>query len=148
MGEYEKFEAECKKIRKENKTLLKGFEKHLNDKNLSDKTIGTHVNNIDFYINEYLLYDDTDRPEEGVDLVSPFLGYWFIRKAMWASETTIKSYIASFKHFYTWMHGQGKITGEELDDLKLTIKEKKQEWIDTLNRYDDPDCDIEDVWGM
>ncbi|MCP4114514.1 MAG: recombinase [Desulfobacteraceae bacterium] len=148
MGEYEDFEAECNKIRKENKTLLKDFAGYLKGKKLSKKTIDTHVDNIDFFINEYLLYDDTDRPEEGVNLVSSFLGYWFIRKAMWASETAIKSYIASLKHFYTWMHGQGKVTGEELDDMKLTIKEEKQDWIDTLNRYDDPDCDVEDVWGV
>lgn len=148
MGDYEKYEADCKRIRKENKTLLKGFEDYLKKKNLSQKTIGKHVENIDFFINEFLLYEEAISPADGVGEVSYFLGYWFIKKAMWATEASIKSSISSLKHFYTWMNSQGNITDEALADMKLTIKEEKQEWIGTLSRYDDPDCDIEDVWGF
>jgi site-specific recombinase XerD len=148
MGDYEKYEADCKRIRKENKTLIKGFEGYLKEKNLSKNTIGKHVQNIDFFIDEFLLYEDSTSPADGVSEVSYFLGAWFIKKAMWATEAAIKSNIASLKNFYTWMNSQGKITDEELADLKLTIKEEKQEWIDTLKRYDDPDCDHEDVWGF
>ncbi len=148
MDDYKKYEAECKRIKKKNKTLLIGFEAYLKDKNLSKNTIGKHVENIDFFINEFLLYEDSASPEDGVDQVSYFLGYWFIRKAMWASEASISANITSLKHFYTWMNSLDKVTDQELKEMKRRIKEEKQEWIDTLKRYNDLDCDFEDVWEL
>jgi hypothetical protein len=74
MGDYEKYEANCKRIRKENKTLLKGFEGYLKEKNLSKNTIGKHIQNIDFFIDEFLLYEDSTSPADGVSEVSYFLG--------------------------------------------------------------------------
>ncbi len=37
---------------------------------------------------------------------------------------------------------------EELDELKGDIKEGMPDWLATMARYDDPDLDIEDVWGI
>ncbi len=82
MDGYEKYEADCKKIRKANESLLADFEAWLKSSGLSDKTIGNHLSNIDFYINEYLLYEDAIEAKDGVHSVSIFLGYWLIKKAM------------------------------------------------------------------
>jgi hypothetical protein len=99
LNDYEQYEIECKRIRESNEKLLEDFENWLRKSNLADKTIGKHVKNIDFYINEYLLYEDAIEPQDGVFSVSMFLGYWFIKKAMWASEASIKSNAASLKKF-------------------------------------------------
>jgi hypothetical protein len=40
MDDYEKYEADCKKIRKDNEHLLDEFEVWLESTHLSDKTIG------------------------------------------------------------------------------------------------------------
>ena len=144
MNDYEKYEAECKKIRKDNKRLLREFELWLKEAGLSEKTINNHVSNIDFYINEYLLYEDAIEAQDGVDAVSMFLGYWFIKKAMWASKSSIKSNAASLKKFYSFLHEKGVIEKDALKDLKETIKEDMPEWLATLDRYDD--LSIEDVW--
>jgi len=32
-------------------------------------------------------------------------------------------------------------------EMKVEIKESKDEWIATVRKYDDPDIDIVDVWG-
>lgn len=144
MNDYEKYEAECKKIRKDNKRLLREFELWLKEAGLSEKTINNHVSNIDFYINEYLLYEDAIEAQDGVDAVSMFLGYWFIKKAMWASRSSIKSNAASLKKFYSFLHEKGVIEKDALKDLKETIKEDMPEWLATLDRYDD--LSIEDVW--
>ncbi len=56
--DYEKYERECNRIREENKKLLHDFTQWLRSANLKDKTIRQHLENIDFYINEYLLYED------------------------------------------------------------------------------------------
>ena len=70
----------------------------------------------------------------------------FIKKAMWASQASIKGNGASLKKFYAFMHEKGFIDKEDLEDLKDTIKEGMPEWLATLKRYDDPSVD--DVWQM
>ncbi len=147
MEEYEKYEADCKKRKEENHTFLIGLTRYLENKNLSKKTINKHVSNIDFYINEFLLYESPEKASEGVNCLNYYFGYWFIRKAMWASPTSIKESITSLKHFYTYMNIIGQVTKEELLDMKEDIKESKSEWIETVVKYDDPNVDLEDIWG-
>ena len=144
MDDYEKYEEDCKKIRKANERLLNEFEAWLQASGLSGKTISNHLSNIDFYINEFLLYDDATEAKDGAGAVDMFLGYWFIKKAMWASQSSIKSNATSLKKFYTFMHEKGLIDKEDISDLKETIKEKMPEWLATLGRYDDPS--VEEVW--
>ena len=147
MDEYEKFEAECENRREENHTFLMGFTRYLQNKKLSKKTIDKHVSNIDFYINECLLYESPEKASDGVSRVDYFRGDWFIIKAMWASPPSIKENITSLKHFYSYMNVIGQISDEEFSDLKSEIKENKDEWIETVMKFYDPDIDIEDVWG-
>jgi len=144
MDDYKKYEIERKKIRKDNEQLLNEFEESLKSSGLSEKTINDHISNIDFYVNEYLLYEDANEAKDGVDAVDMFLGYWFIKKTMWASQSTIKGNATSLKKFYTFLYGKGLIEKAELVDLKETIKEGMPEWLATLERYDDPS--VEDVW--
>ncbi|MCI5164564.1 MAG: recombinase [Candidatus Electrothrix sp. GM3_4] len=146
MDDYEKYEKNCKKIRKANEDLLDEFEAWLKSSGLSEKTIKNHLENIDFYLNEYLLYEDAIEAKDGAGDVGMFLGYWFIRKAMWASQSSIKSNATSLKKIYTFMHEKGLIDKEELMDLKQMIKEDMPEWLENLQRYDDPS--IEDVWRV
>jgi site-specific recombinase XerD len=149
MKSYEQYEKECKKIRMENEKLLVDFGKWLSDKNLSQKTIDKHRSNVDFYINEYLLYEDAIEAAEGADRIGMFLGYWFIRKAMWASKTSIKESAASLKQFYQFMLERGKLSKESFERLKERIREEMPEWLATLERYDDPDIeDPEEIWKI
>ena len=144
MDDYEKYEEDCKKIRKANERLLNAFEVWLKSSGLSKKTVDNHISNIDFYVNEFLLYEDATEAQDGVDAVGMFLGYWFIKKAMWASQSSIKGNAASLKKFYTFMYEKDLIDKEALADLKQTIKEDMPEWLATVRRYDDPS--IEDIW--
>jgi hypothetical protein len=145
--DYEKYEIECKKITKANEKLLIEFAEWLKAANLKEKTIDNHVSNVDLYINDYLLYDSAKKAKDGVDYVSSFLGYWFIKKAMWASPAQIKSNAASLKKFYTFMQEKKQISKKALDGMNETIKEEMPEWLATMDRYDDPDIEnMEDVW--
>jgi site-specific recombinase XerD len=143
MNEYEKYEDDCKKIRTTNEKLLVEFENCLKSTGLSKKTISNHLSNIDFYINDYLLYEDTIEAKDGIQGVSMFLGYWFIRKVMWASQTSIKSNAASLKKFYVFLLEKGLIKKEDLNELEETIKDEMPEWLATIKQYDDQ-SDIED----
>jgi site-specific recombinase XerD len=147
--DYEKYEKACNKIKEKNERLLDDFETWLRKANLKDKTISNHIANIDFYINEFLLYEDAVEAKDGVNKVSMFLEYWFIRKAMWANQAQIKSNAASLKKFYTFMLEKELIEKEDLDNLKETIKEEMPEWIATMKRYDDPSItNMAEVWGL
>ncbi len=144
MDDYEKYEDDCKTIRKANKLLLNSFEERLKSSGLSKKTIDRHISNVDFYVNEYLLYEDATEAKDGANAVGMFLGYWFIKKAMWASASSIKGSATSLNKFYTFMHEKGLIDIDDLSDLKKAIKEGMPEWLATLKRYDDPS--VEGVW--
>jgi site-specific recombinase XerD len=144
MDDYEKYEKDCKKISKANEDLLDEFEAWLKSSGLSQKTIKNHFQNVEFYLNDYLLYEDAIEAKDGAGDVGMFLGYWFIKKAMWASKSSIKSNATSLKKFYTFMHEKGLIEKEELTELKQEIKEDMPEWLETLDRYDDPS--VEEVW--
>ena len=144
MDDYQKYEIDCKKIRKTNVRLLNEFEVWMKSSGLSENTINNHLSSIDFYLNEYLLYEDATVAKDGIGSVGMFLGFWFIRKAMWASQSSIKGNATSLKKFYTFMHEKGLVDKEDLIDLKQTIKEEMPEWLATLRRFDDQS--IEDVW--
>lgn len=149
MKSYEQYEKECKIIRRENEKLLLDFGRWLLDKNLSQRTKNKHLSNVDFYINDYLLYEDAIKATDGSSRIGMFLGYWFIRKAMWASKTSIKESAASLKQFYQFMLERGKLSTESFDRLKERIKEDMPEWLATLERYDDPDIeDPEEIWKI
>ena len=149
MRSYEQYEKECDRIRQGNKHLLNDFEKWLSENNLSNKTIKKHISNVDFYINEFLLYEDAIEAADGVGSIGMFLGYWFIRKAMWASKTAIKESAASLRKFYQFMLERGRISEESLERLRERIKDDMQEWLATLERYDNPDIeDPEEIWKI
>ncbi|MCP4542889.1 MAG: recombinase [Chloroflexi bacterium] len=147
--DYEQYEIDCERIRESNGKLLEDFAAWLKQSGISSKTINKHTENVDFYINEFLLYEDAQEPQEGVLSISMFLGYWFIKKAMWASAASIKSNAASLKKFYTFLHEREMVSRDDLDMLKETIKEEMPEWLATLDRYDDPSITAAgQVWGL
>lgn len=147
--DYERYKKHCEKICKENERLLEEFADSLTAKGLSKTTVKRHCENMDFYLNHFMLNYDAERAEAGVRMVGTFLGDWFIRKAMWASQSSIKSNAVSLKKFYSFMVLKGKVRQEELDDLKIEISEGMPEWLATLARYDDPEIDDPNViWGL
>lgn len=89
-----------------------------------------------------------NRPVKGPYRVGEFLGYWFIRKAMSANETSIRSNAASLKKFYDFMLERERVAVEDVSFLKSEIKSNLPEWIAMVKRYDDPDLDLEDVWPL
>ena len=53
---YEIYKKEKNEIVKKNEVYLNEFKKWLTDKGLVSKTIDKHLENVEFYINEYLNY--------------------------------------------------------------------------------------------
>ncbi len=138
------YEKQIKKIEKQNQTILTEFEKSLKDAGLSAVTISKHVENAEFYINEFLLYgDDLFTAAEGCAYLDSFFGYFFIRKCMWSTPGNIKTTAASLKKFYKFMYDKGYIDEADYAFVCAEIKENMTEWQDECARYNDPD---EDFW--
>ena len=135
MGDDDKYEADCKRIRKANAALLADFAAWLKATGIADKTVEQHRGNIAFYVNEYLLYGEAIEATAGVAQVEDFLGDWFIRKAMWSSPASIRSNAASLKKFYAFMAERGLIGKDDLNDLKEIIKVCMPDWLEAFERY-------------
>lgn len=139
---YEEHEKSCGLIRQENALLLDGFVDMLRGQRLATTTITKHRENVDFFINEFLLYTDaTQRPQEGIGEIDAFLGDWFIRKAMWSTPRSIKSNATSLYKFYAFLAASDKVALAELAKLKETIRLHLTEWQARCERYNDGDID-------
>lgn len=135
MNNYEAIEKKSELIRTDNAALLKEFKVWLLNTDISKKTLNQHISNTDFYINDFLLYSEAIPANKGHVNIDHFLGFWFIRKAMWASNASIKQNATSLKKFYTFMLAKELIEDGDLAYLKSTIKDEMSEWLESLDRY-------------
>jgi len=125
---YEEYEIEAEKIREENKKLLVAFSSWLSENGLKEKTIKKHSQNIDFYINEFLLYDGYRRAIDGISSVSSFFDWFFPKKVMWSSIAATKENVSSLKKFYKFLVEQKLLDIADYHSLLSTIKEEMSDW--------------------
>lgn len=133
------YEQAVEKIRIENSPILDEFQAWLKDSGVKPKTIKSHLDNIQFFA-EYLVYSEPLRKIDEADAsdVYSFLVDWFPRKAMWASQSNTKSYLASFRKFFKFLHESQRIDEETKDEVYLTLKQDRDEFLDAVA------CDDED----
>ncbi len=123
----ETYEQRVHAIQLANQPILDGFENSLKQAGLSEQTIKAHVDNIRFFSRYLLLYAYSlrrlDEATEGN--VYDFLEDWFPRKALWASVSSMKVYLASFKKFFKWMGATGLVAPETVEDVLSTLKDDR-----------------------
>ena len=117
---------------KRNKIILGQFENDLKEKNLSTKTIKSHMDNLDFFCIYLSYYEPRTLDEINASDVSDFLSDFFPRKAMWASPAHVKSYISTFKKFFMFSLALNCVTLDEYSWLLTLIKEDKEMWIEAV----------------
>ena len=130
-NQFDDHEALSNSIRKANDTYLALFLKELKAQSLSNKTISKHMDNVRFYLNEFLLYYEPVPMRKGMYEIDEFFGDWFPRKCLWASPTSVKENTASLKKFYGIMRKLEKISEEDHQELIRSINENKSLWIET-----------------
>ncbi len=117
------YDGHVRAIQAANQPLLDAFEIWLEHASLSQKTIETHVSNISFFTNYLAYYEPLRKLDEATESdVWMFLADWFPRKALWASVTSVKSYLASFKKFFLWMGETGHASPQAVADVVETLK--------------------------
>ena len=127
MTDAETYEQRVQAIQLANQPILDGFETWLRQSGLSEPTIRAHVVDMRFFSRYLLLYAYSlrrlDEATEGS--VYDFLADWFPRKALWASVSSMKVYLASFKKFFTWMGETGLVSPERVEDVLSTLKDER-----------------------
>ena len=123
----ETYEQRVQAIQWANQPILDGFETWLRQSGLSEPTIRDHIDNIRFFSRYLLVYAYSlrrlDEATEGA--VYDFLEDWFPRKALWASVSSMKVYLASFKKFFKWMEASGRVSPEIVEDVLSTLKDSR-----------------------
>ena len=143
MTKLDERENQLKENTKRNEDYLKMFKKSLEEKQLIAKTIRKHVSNIDFYLNDYLTYyDEIIKMEDGTQYTGSFLGDWFIRKAMWASKSSIKEMASSLKKFYEYMSALGCVKISDYQEMCYEIKDNMDLYLENLEDYDNGTFDF------
>ena len=133
MSEADTYDARVRAIRAYNQPILDDFRSWLEQSGLAEKTVKAHVYNIGFFI-EYLVYYEPLKKLDEADSgdVRMFLANWFPRKAMWASITSVKSNIASFKKFFQWMGETGRVSPETFVDVLDTLREGRDHFLEAV----------------
>ena len=136
MNDANTYDTRVQAIRAYNQPILDDFRAWLEQSGLAEKTIKNHVDNIDFFTEYLVYYEPLEKLDEadGSD-VWMFLSDWFPRKAMWASEASVKSNIASFKKFFQWMEETGRVSPETVADVLSTLKEGRDHFLEAADAF-------------
>jgi|GEM_PF-837091 len=145
MDDYDRRRAALETV---NSTLINEFRAELGSNGSSPKAAAAHIERLSFFANTYLIDYCDQSLAEGYGQIGGYLGDWFIRKAMWASPSEIKANIATFRKFYAFLKNSGRLTQEELDELKGEIAAESPLWLGRQQRYSDPQIPFEDVWDF
>ena len=120
------YDAQVRAIRAYNQPILDDFKVWLQQSGLSEQTVQTHVDNINFFTNYLVYYEPLKKLDEATEGdVWMFLADWFPRKALWASVTSVKSYLASFKKFFRWLGETGHASPQTVAEVLDTLKEER-----------------------
>ena len=114
-------------IHQQNTSYLHLFESDLHG--LAPKTIKRHLQNVDFFLNTYLLFDEANplRMQDGVNSIDDFLGY-FLEEKTYFTDSTKRSFVTSLRKFYKSMAKHGKITPEQYEDVVESLQDGGAEY--------------------
>ena len=121
-------------IRLENAGYLLWFKDYLVDHGLSIKTVDRHLNNLDFFLNDFLLHDEFRHMEDGLFTMDEYFGDYFVRNYKKATAGSVKSNVESIKKFYLCMFEHQKIKTSEYMELSKGIKIMLPGWLAKFNK--------------
>lgn len=116
----------CENQLQRNQEFLQIFTKDI--ENLSPKVQEHHINNLETFLNDYLVQRVSVPMEEGMRQVNDYFGYFLPRKGMCSGEE-LRLEDASVKKFYKSMMEHGFAEVEECEYLCNMISNCMEEWI-------------------
>jgi hypothetical protein len=137
-------EAKQEQVRKSNLQLYIEFQSWFSSKKPSKSTFLRHINNVDWYLNQYLVYGKPIEASLAATLVPEYLGSWSIQKFVNNSNSALKSSAVSLKKFYEFLLEKGQLDRERYQALCKRIKDGMPAWLESLHCFDDDDVDYPD----
>lgn len=90
-------------IQANNKLLLSSFKNYMMDSaGLTKKTAQKHVSRVDFFLNQFLVFDGFKTPLQTTAVIETYLSDWYPREAAY-SAADLKSNAGSLKHFIEFL---------------------------------------------
>ena len=140
----EQWEKHRELLVENNEKLLKSFKEYMiAEKNLSEKTAKRHTEQLNFYLNIYLLDYEKAAPIDSGDSAGYFLGNFFVRKNLLSSQTSLKQNGSALKKLYQFLYEAGEISKNDLNDTNEFIRTGIQEEEEYLSSIMD---DNDDLW--
>src|SRR5690348_2335978 len=127
----EDYDNRVNAIRAYNQPILEAFQTWLFRTGVSPKTVKNQVEDIAFFGEFLVYYDDPlkrlDEADEG-DVYS-FLSDWFPRKALWSSPSSVKAYLTSFRKFFKWLGETGRVGEQVVQEVLDTLKQERETFL-------------------
>ena len=133
-------------IMEENNKYLEEFRKFLEKRNYRENTIEEHINRVEYYINDYLMWGIPKHMQEGCSFdVVNFIEGRVNEKVIPASVHNIGFFLASIRLFYECMCDKKLISKEQLKEFNNDIKNCKDEMIEDYYDKNPKEIDLYDV---
>ena len=133
MSDARSYDQQVDAIRACNQPILEAFQAWLEAASLSENTVRTHVQNMELFATYLVYYEPLKRLDEAESGdVWMFLADWLPRKALWASVSSVRAYLASFKKFFRWMGDTGVVTADTVEAVLDTLKEERDVFLNAV----------------
>ena len=126
MSDVDAYDQQVQALRTANQPLLEAFQAWPEQAGLSRKTVAGHRGNSALFATFLLSYEPLktlDAADSGD--VSMFLGYWFPRKALWASTGRMAALMAALKKFFHWLGMTGRVSADTVEAVVTILKEDR-----------------------
>lgn len=133
-------------IQQRNRATLDAFGAFLSAQGVRRETIDLHLRNLEFYASAFLLGYHQVALDEGHEWVGTFLGHWFICKAMWSDEASLRENIHGFRRFYEFLVATGRLPQARGRQLLQQLEQDGPLWIRRVQLYNDPEADLDTIW--
>jgi hypothetical protein len=136
----EAFIADVVGVLERNLELLDCFEEWLRNKGLSARTIRTHIDNVERFVELYLINEGgsigvpCSADEAAPADVDEFLAEWLPSGTERGLVATVTSHIASLKKFTICLREMGQMGAEESNEILALLREDRGYYIE-LARY-------------
>lgn len=121
-----------KMVQTNDKNILE-FQKFLVNQGFTTKTIRCHINNVSFFINDYLFYSEYKSFEESNSYINDFFT-WACCKDLCFSFDVAKGVAASLRKYYKYMNSVGIINRDYLSSALVNINFAMEEFDENINR--------------
>lgn len=133
------YEEKMMKIPKKFGELAEDFKKHLISSGLAKSTVKKHTDNMNRFLNEFLLKENVTDIEDGIELLDSyffgFIGGMFLA----APLTVINGNITSLKKLYRFLEDGKYVSPGTYIKLNEDIKAHKDDWLMLAQGFDTPD---------